>query len=305
MGDYTNKDVPKKAIQAMDVIYQASTLLGVMEKAGIHEIKVKDIDVKWDVKKGTTGEFNVPVDAEVDGKKLQYRTIKTSLKWSKYPFLISDGSKLTSRDVDTLWNDAIKSASEYFATVKDYLGLSTLKAGAGGSAAATATWDNASADIEGDVVNAISSIFANSNVQDGEFINVVVPAEVYGELLKLNLINNVQQSLKDYLERSFKIRFLAYRPHIDSDGNQVLDALGNDALVFVEGEKTARRLVFDPAEAARRGIPLIERERKIGRGDFYTSRMAASALVMWDGIQTFSETAPKTARIFKITGVKA
>ena len=306
IGEIDNKSVPKKALQAQGVIYQASTLLSVMDKAGIPSLSVKDMDVKWDVTRGIAGEYDVQMDGYVDPRKVVYTQIRTSLKWTMYPYMILESAKLSSREPQRLWDDNVESASEYFSAVKDYATLASMKSFAKNSAAATAEWNASGAEVDTDIMAALSSLDANTNIRDGEKVSVIVPAEVAREPQKLTLIKNIQRSMQDYLEKSFDVKFFKYRPYTDEDGAVVHDGLGNDALVFIQGKKTAIQMSYDRAEAARRKIRLIDYEKVLGRGDSYLQKMAVGCLPIWDGTSTFtSATDYKTARIYKITGVKS
>lgn len=302
-GDFINVDVPKKAIQAQNLIYQASTLMSVAKTAGIPTIEVNNMLYKEDATRGREGEYDVAVDAHWDHTKLIYKQMKTELKWSIYAYLISESAKLISRDPKRLWTDSVTSAAEYFAAVRDYVILTALGGGDASTAAAAANWDAANADIETDIITALQSIVANSNIQHGEKISVVMPADVSYEVKKLTLIMNIQRTMQDYLEKSFSMEFLTYRPMLNSAGSAMLDGLEDDCLVFVQGAKTAKGLEFSRAEAARRGLILVEHSRVHGRGDAYTQKMATGAIVTWDGVQTYSESTPLTARIYEITDV--
>lgn len=300
-GEYGPTDVPKKAIQAMEVIYQASTLMGVVGNS-IPTEETKETMMKFDVTKGDIGEYDVAIDAYVEPNKLSYTELTANLVWSKYPYAILDGSKLTSRDPNQVWKDIAKSASEYFATIKDYQCITVLSAGAVNSHTAHGgNWDTDTAEIEKDIVTAIQSIIANSNYQPKtETISVLYPADVSGELMKLDLIGNVQQQLGNYLEKSFKLDLKPYRPFIDSDNTAQMDALSDDCILYVNGRNTTRHAQYSRSEAARRNIPLVEHDRVMGRGEFYEQKMGSQARVVWDAID---DTNTKSARIYKILDV--
>ena len=127
----------------------------------------------------------------------------------------------------TLWQNAQRSSAEYFAAVRDYQVLNTLSDAAENSAAATATWGSAGADPELDVVSGLSKIAETSNSQAGEKISVVVPAKVFFEVNKLTLINNIQRTIKDYLQGSFELEIHAFRPPKDGEGTAYLDVSFN------------------------------------------------------------------------------
>jgi len=299
-GEYGPTDAPKKAIQAMDVIYQASTLMGVVGDT----VPTTDIDTlryKFDVTKGVIGEYNVQVDAGVEPNKLSYTQLTSNLVWSKYPYAILDGSKLSSRLPNQMWTDISTSASEYFSCVKDYQCITKLSAGAVNSHTALGgNWDTATAQIENDIVTAVQNIVANSNVQANETISVIYPASVSFELKKLDLIGNVQQQLQEYMEKSFNLSMRPYRAYLDEDLTAQLDALEDDCIVYVNGDKTCRHARFSRAEAARRNVPLVEHARVLDRGEFYVQRQASEARVVWDAIDS---TNTKSGRIYKILDV--
>lgn len=70
-------------------------------------------------------------------------------------------------------------------------------------------WDsgNPTADPEGDIVTAWNNLLANGYDDEAGMtrISLVVPANVYGQLMKLMLIGNVQQRLKEYIKGVYSI----------------------------------------------------------------------------------------------------
>jgi len=303
-GQYGNANVPKKALASQDIIYQASTLLSVAEKAGIPTKMANELTVKDDVVRGIKGEYDIDMTGELKPKRLAYTQLVANMKWSEYTYDILDKAKLDARDETVLWKNAQVSAAEYFAAVKDYQILGGLSDASMVSAAATATWGSAGADPETDIVNALSSIADKSNAKDGEKISVVVPAKVFFEVNKLTLINNIQRTVKDYLQQSFDLKIYSYRPPKDDAGTAYLDGLTTSALVFVAGERTAAEYVYNPSVAASRGVPLVEHARVEGRGDTYIQKMAMTFMPVWDGLATFTSSSNyKTYRSYKITSV--
>jgi len=299
-GEVGNTDVPKKAIQATDVVYTASTLKGVVGNT-IPTEQISELTFKFDVTKGIIGEYDVQPDADMELKRLAYTQLSKNLVWSKYQFIITDGSKLYTRDTKVPWADAIRSATEYFSTVKDYQVIGVLSAGAASSHTALGgNWDTSTAEIEDDIVKAIQYVGANSNMQDGEKMSVLCPADVYYEFRKLDLIGNVQQQLRDYLERSFEVDIRSFRPYYDTSGTAQMDALEDDCVVYVDGRVTARHAQFSQAAAVSKGFPTTERWRIPNRGDAYYMRMASAARVTWDGVNS---TNTKSNRIYKILDV--
>lgn len=302
-GEYGPTDAPKKAIQAMEIIYKASTFLGCVENS-IPTVDIDDMRFKFSVTVGAAGDYDVQLDAKTDLNKLDYTELTADLLWSKYPYAILDSAKLTSSKPTQMWKDAVKSASDYFAAVKDYQCISIMSAGAASSHTAESNWDTDSAEIENDIVKAIQYIVANSNVQKGETISVVFPADVGHELMKLDLIGNVQMTLSKYLKQSFGIELRSFRPlKVKNDAGTattVLNALEDDCIVYVNGRDTCRHARYSRKAAAARSIPLVEHTREFDRGDAYVQRMASNARVVWDG---FDSTNTKSNKIYKILDV--
>jgi len=304
VGEYGITDVPTQAIEAQDIIYQAGTLKAVTSAV----IPTEDVDattIKFDVVKGVVGQDDVPFDAQGDHQRLEYTTLDVDMKWSIYDYMINDSARLNSRDVKALWTDAARSASEYFAAIQDYRIITALKAGAVNTHTADAAWDADGGDPEYDIVTGVNSIMDQSNVGPGETLSVIAPSKAYGETLKLNLIKNVQQRMKDYLEGSYDeigLNLLSFRPFRNTSGTAQLDGLGDDALVVVNGKNTGRYFRFGTAAAAARNISLVEHSRVHGRGDYYTQKMGTCCRVVWDNLQS---TNTKSTRIYKIAGVKS
>jgi hypothetical protein len=291
-------------VEALKVIYNGSTLLSVMDKAGIPTRMVDETEVIEDAVKGVAGEDQVAIDALVEPSRMTYRQIKTSIKWSNYTYDILEGGKLHARDPKAVWSNNIKSAAEYFAAIKDYRSLSAIVGCANNTAAAGAVWSSEEGDPEEDIVAGISKLMEKSNMQFGEKISCIVPAKVFYEVNKLTLIKNIQRTIKDYLESSFDLSIIPYRPMVNDAGTAIYDGLSTSAVMFVQGNRTAEQIVYSPAAAAAKRILLVEQGRMLGRGDRYINKMGTACLPAWDGVATYtSSTNYKNNRIYTITSV--
>lgn len=311
-GEFTNVDVPKRALVAQKIIYQASTVMSVMTQAGIPTRMIDTQEVKEEITAGNPGQYDVGFSADTHPSRIAYTPIQTVIKWSHRPYMITDDSKLASRVPGQMAADSLRAVSEYFTAVRDYEGVATMLAKAGASTAAADTWDGDNANPEDDIVNAIQRIKANSNITSKQKFSVVLPAGVSEEINKLDLIGNVQRTMEDYLEKSFKIEFFTYRPFIykktatAAATTTILNGLSTNALVFAQGENTASQYLFNPAAASSLGAPMTERGRIQGRGDLYTQKMGAACLVKWDELASYTDsTTYATNRIQKITGVSS
>lgn len=313
IGAFTNVDAPKKALVSKEIIYMGSGFRSVMNRAGIPIIPVDtDKDIQYDVTNSTPGSYDVAVDAATDYAKIAYPQIKTTMKWMKRPYMILDGAKLSSRVPGTLASDSQKAVIGYFAACRDYVTINSMKTAAGGSAAATAEWGEDGSEIDTDIVNGLKAIDEDSNADEDAKYSVVLPSCVSFEAKKLTMIKNIQETMESYLGRSFNLSFFKYKPYkykktaTADSATTVLDGLGNDAMIFVQGRETAMQLEFSSEAAAAKGVPLSEMSRIQDRGELYTTRMCVGCLPVWDSLAEYtSSTSYKTNRIYKITGVKS
>lgn len=302
-GQVGNVNVPKKAIEAQSVIYEASTHMSILGLCGIPLVETDKTEIVEDVVIGQAGKDRVSIDGGIDKARLEYKQIRTDMIFSDYEYQILNSALLNSRDIPALWDNAIQSASEYFASIKDYRLLLALRSSEMSSAAAGAVWGTAGADPEDDILTAVSNIMGNSNMKFGDSIVVVVPGKVYFELQKLTLINNIQRTVKDYLEGSFQLRIIPYKPPTNAALTAYNDGLSTSALVFISGSQTAKLFQY---KAPAGGPKLVESYREAGRGDGVIQYMGTAAMVMFDGRSTYtSSTNYKTRRVYEITSVSS
>jgi hypothetical protein len=302
-GQVGNVNVPKKAIEAQSVIYEASTHMSILGACGIPLIETDKTEIVEDVVIGQAGKDRIDVNGGVEKTRLDYKQMRTDMIFSKYEYQILNSALLNARDIPALWNNAIQSASEEFAALKDYRLLTALRSSEMSSAAAGAVWGTAGADPEDDILTAISNIMGNSNMKFGDDIIVVVPGKVYFELQKLTLINNIQRTVKDYLEGSFKVKIIPYKPPTNASLTAYYDGLSTSALVFISGPQTATLFQY---KAPANGMKMVETYREAGRGDGVIQMIGTAALVKFDGRSTYtSSTNYKTRRVYEITSVSS
>ena len=282
-GEATSDEVLKREI-LREVIYKEASLLSVGTKV-VPERSFDVLDVKWHYPGELSAEYPVPEGAEVEGQVIEWNEFTMILKRAEVKVGMTDESKL--RQLDNYQMEfSRRRATEALAKAKDENILSALKNGAGGSKtlAGGSEWDSGGGAPEDDIVDAIEYIFSNSNIMDTEIKNiaVIVPAGVWGELLKLQSINNIQQSLKDYFEKSYGIKFYPTRYYTD------------EAVVLVAGsEQTAIHGVLRTNK-----IPLVEEERK-GTATIYTVRQYFATAIVPDNDDGTSN------RIYLINNVKS
>lgn len=274
-GETTSDDVLRRNI-VEEIVYKQSDLMAVGTDI-IPERSFDNLDVDFSYPTEIEGDYPVDENSIVEREKVQWGDFELELEQAEARFMITDMARV--RGQGELQNEmSTRRAAEAIAKLKDEEILDTLHGGAPTANTTTLDrasdegWDQSNADIEGNVTSTWNDIFQNSNVneEDIERSYLVVPSAVYSELNTLQLINNVQQRLRDYLDDTFglNIRF-----------SRILDDY-NDALFAVGGEQTGVHGVLDhPA------VDNVEEERVFGRGrDYLVKQFFGTGIVEDDGL---------------------
>jgi hypothetical protein len=287
----TTSDVAFKTEIVKQYVYKASNLLAVGTKIFPPEptdLLAFDVSFPGDL----PSQFPIAEGSRAGRRVLKWTPFRWFLQKSQASFLITDESVIKRTDQLQNRMSMIK-AIESIAADQDAEIIDSIVAGvhtgagyyvniAGGS-----EWDTASGDPEADIVAARSIINQYSNVTAAELRNMIVlcHVNVSGELFKLQLINNVQQTLASYLNSSFGITILETR---DSD-------LADAAYAIVPGMNTGHHMVYDGS-----AVPLSETERVMGVGWDYL-------VTKYFGTKVVPESASDTDnyRIVKINNTKS
>lgn len=253
-GETTSDDVMKRRV-IREVIYRESDLISVGTDV-LPERDFGQLDIEFQFPSEINAEYPVGENSIVDRSKVTWREMDISLHQAEARFMITDMARL--REQDSMQNEiSTQRASEAIAEEKDANILNTLHAGGPSQNNITLDrtsdegWDQPNANIEGNVVQAWNNIFAHSNVSESDIEDsyLIAPAPVHADLHTLQLINNVQQNLRDYLEESYGLNIRFTR------------TLTSDAILAVGGEETGVHGVLETDE-----IPMVETERQMGRG---------------------------------------
>lgn len=256
-GETTSDDVVKENV-VKEIIFKQSDHISVGTDI-VPERTFGSLDVNFNYPGEIEGEYPVHENSIVDRERVVWNEFDLELHQAEARFMITDIARV--REQGTIQNEmSTQRAAEAIAEKKDENILNTLRGGAPTAntttldRAADEGWDQSGADIESDVVQAWNNIFENSNVNEDDVENttLVAPSSVFGELNTLQLINNVQQRLRDYLDTAYGI---------DVRFSRLLDDW-DDALMVVGGNQTAIHGVLDSAD-----IQDVETERVMGRGD--------------------------------------
>lgn len=297
------------------VLYQASKLSSA-SLILVPNKKTTDERVEDYLTVGQMGETNVEFKTATDFTRVDYVKVAKDIQWDKYAFAVLDSTKLKTRKEIALKIDEhqLQSATDFFAAASDYIVLneildkvSTSSPDMQVATTGSVTWDDEAAKIEKDIVLGFNAVFSNSNANWKELqsAKIFVPAAVYSGLNTLQLVNNIQQQMKRYLQESFELTenaFIPYKPYYDQDGTAQLDALSTSALIVIPGAQLGSYYRYDPVEALRRGVQLAEQWRIPDQGNAYVQWLGHSCLIYPD-IRTSAAT--KTTRAYEITGVKS
>lgn len=274
-GETTSDDVVRREI-VEEIIDKQSDLIAVGTDI-VPQRSFDNLDVDFSYPKEIEGEYPVDENSLVERERVKWGDFELALDQAEARFMITDIARV--RGQGQLQNEmSTRRAAEAIAKLKDDNILDTLLGGAPTATTTSLTrssdegWDQSNGDPEQDVMNTWNNIFENSNVNEDDIGNtfLVAPSKVYSELNTLQLINNVQQRLRDYLGDTYGIN-LRFSRLLDDD---------DDALLVVGGEQTAVHGVLDhPA------IDNVEQERVFGRGeDTLYRQFFGTAIVEDDGL---------------------
>lgn len=163
-------------------------------------------------------ESHYPVNADSNAlppraEPVKFDSIDVNLAMAMTRWAIRDTAKLRGA---WTWTEqaTIKAAAKSMAIQEDNHVLSTLKAAIPAANVITASnvWSNNSADIEGNIADAIGKIVENSDIDTVELENdqvfaIVLPAKLYNDIKKLKLIRNINDTIKNFTEKEFGVRF--------------------------------------------------------------------------------------------------
>lgn len=277
-------DVAVRKELTKEILYKISNLLA----TGTKLIPVRNysvLDIKFTYPdEGVAAEYPVPEGANSGETAVAWSNFGLSLQKAEARFTITDESVI--RGIATEQNRrSFMRAAESLAKKKDGNILSALYTGAGQAQTVSNAWDTGSGTPADDIVGAWGLLLKNSNITDAEMKKVwlVLPAEAFALVSKLQEISNINQRLRDWLEQSFGISIVATRS----------TELGNNAIMVVNSEETATHGVLSSSQ-----IPLSEEERIPGVGDRFTIRQYFNTKVVPE-----SSSVATTKRICKLDGV--
>lgn len=288
----TDSTIRKELIRKM--IYHQANLISVGTKV-VPTVELDVLAAKFNYPSDLTATYPVGDTAVSKRATISWSEFKVDLQKGQVHYFIDDSAKL--RNVSGTQNSIMsRKAAEALAKTKDDEILGVIYGGAGSSVASSGLWSSASTDIESDIITAWNKILIESNVTEEELmsngVHLIVPVAAFGNINKLHLIGNVQQTLKNYLKTSYNVTILPTR------STALGSSSSTDALMMVPGGLTAQHAVLSNSAASAAGVPLIESERVLGSGNDYLITQWFRSVVIEDGSAT-----GQTDRIVKITSV--
>lgn len=275
-GDTTRDQVLKEEI-VREILYTESGSISVgTELVDVQEMPQRAVNFTYPGE--MTAQYPVAPDTVGDRQRLTWEEFSMRLKRAQIRYGIADETKLAGM-ADLQMDTTQERASEALARRKDENILGTLADGAYSenqlSYAAGEEWNNddfETSNIIDGLFEMWRKIIINTPIQSLDTFNmaVVLPAEVYTEVNKLELINNVQQQIEDFLGRAFGFQLFPTKVGMHPD-DQVEARYGYDlqdtAIMVIPGSDTAIHGELSAETAAEQGVPLVEEERQFGKGE--------------------------------------
>lgn len=271
-GDTTRDQVLKEEI-VREILYTESGSISVgtelvavqeMPQRAVHFTYPGEMDASYPVAPDTVG----------DRQRVTWAEFSMQLRRAQVRYGIADETKLAGM-ADLQMDTTQERASEALARRKDENILSTLADGAYSENEVTygdgEEWnsdDFEESDIVDGLFNLWKKIIVNAPLATLDNFNMAValPAEVYTEVNKPMLINNVQQQIEQYLGTTFG--FQLYPHKVGFHPNDKID-LQDTAIMVMPGSETAIHGELSASSAAAQGVPLVEEERQFGKGEQY------------------------------------
>jgi len=247
-----------------EVIYKASNLKVVGTKIlPIRNLTNIDVKLQFPTErgKGAIKKYPVAENALPPFESIKWVPFQYTLEKFVDQFFITDEAVI--RGQAAIQNQMeVRRVIENAAKLQDAEILDVVQSGASDGAtekvtiAGAAEWDLAAGDPEADIVNALTIIDTLSNVSDAELMSGILVAHVNvrSEFRKLQLINNVQQTLQQYLKASLGLSIMGTR---DAD-------FVDTAFIVIPGRETGEHGIYNG-----NAVPLVEQGRKRGVGQEY------------------------------------
>jgi len=251
VGAVVSDDITLNELK-MAIYKRADELLVAKEGVVIEEIKTLHVDLKIPSAAAVTVS-KVAEGAPADYRRIYWSDVRTSLDKYQGRILITHEALAEALE-DQQVTFQIEAVAKGLARAKEEEIMSALESGASTTTVtATATWDDASANIGNDIADALSQIMDNTTLTWEEIrnIKVFVPAKAYPYLYE-KIIGQTDTAIREFITRNYNLSFLPTRE------------LSTDALVVVPDLTTAIHFVYNGND-----IPSVEEGEVRGVGIEY------------------------------------
>lgn len=308
-GASVSDDILKKDV-VKEVIYRAADFLS----TGVNLLPTREfsvLDVAFHYPSTLIGSYPLSPGSRASYEKLTWTEFDTTMYKAEVKYMITDEARWRQL-ANYQQTFSARRAAEALALWKDKNIIDAIIAGAYATNNVTVNpgdeWDSgsATADPEGNIVDAINKILSNSNVTIPQLrnINILIPANLWGQLQKLFLIHNVQQRLSEYFKAAFNLNILPTKytdcitaesgTFYNPEGTQ-LTGISDDAYVVIYSEDTGIHTVFNPPV----GEPMAENKRIEGVGEEWTVRQYFSTKIVPK--TSAVTTNPRVAKILNVS----
>jgi len=180
---------------------------------------------------------------------------------------------------------SINAAADGFAWARDTEIFTTLVAGTGGTDPASGLWSDPTTDIATDISDTLEEIFDTTTIRETDLgmVRIAYPQGLYGHVSKPIQVGMIQDTIKSWMTREFKIVFVPTRQ------------LTTQAVVEVVGEETMVQIVYSGNE-----MQMVEPYREPGVGDMYMITQMYKTFIVPE-----EEGGTTNKKIRVISGVKA
>ena len=263
-----NRDQVLKREVLRQVLYTESSQLTVGNQV-IGNQTLDSLSLDFTYPGEASADYPVDHSAQTERQRITWSEFSMKLYQAQTRYAITDDAKLEGMS-DMQMNRMRRRASEALARRKDENILKTLEEGAISENDQTMPsgneWNQDTVDMVDELWDMWTDILINAPLNDMDIQNfsVILPIEIWAELNQTELINNVQQRLRDYLGQTFGFSMYPTKMGMHDDHNVDLQ---DTVIMLIPGGDTAVHATLDPGVASSRGVPLTEQRRNWARGE--------------------------------------
>lgn len=223
-----------------------------------------------DVHREFTKRFQGGVFDSSEGGMVPYTTDEvfekyTHLQKHRFAAKLTDESKIR-RDMAFQMNSALDRAAATFANKRDLEILKNVKDGYGVTKAASAKWDNAGADVIGDVGGLLDTLFNKEDVsvKENDINNMIIyyPLKLYSQIREPARLMSASSQVASRIQvNTNDLEWTGQTYGVKWIGSTKLNYLGNAYAVIPTPDKTLDHYTYVGPD-----VPAVERARDIYSG---------------------------------------